>query len=169
MLNSIAHLIDSNRQLLDFTTISPTAGITTAGTTSADTTTTILRANGNSHAVTEKTTDPELSQAVLENKGVIERTRERVDLVRREVEGRGSRWTFGEVEAEIGRLERGEIGAEDEGGGEGRNGGADEVGGSEGGHTREGRGGLSDEELRRRMERRLMDEESDDGGNGMHL
>ncbi|KAI9727490.1 MAG: hypothetical protein M1828_006432 [Chrysothrix sp. TS-e1954] len=129
LLNSIAHLIDSNRQLR------------------------------------LEVADPDCAEALAENEVTVRRMRERVGLVRVEVERRGGRWGFGEVEAEIGRLE-GEMGGVEDG---------DLVGGGDarGEGVERGDGGaasgrLTDEELRRRMEERMQDEEQGDE-DGMHL
>lgn len=100
--------------------------------------------------------DQDCKEAMVENLGVINRLKERVGLLRKEVEGRGMAWT-----------------AEGEGEGEGDGekavvNGHTEV---ESGGPRQLSGRLTDEELRRRLEAQ-MGEEGDDGdgdGDGVHL
>jgi hypothetical protein len=124
--NSIIHLERSNAQLQSY-----------SDSIRADTTI--------SGDVREEVGDKECLDAIRENEVVIGRSRERLGLLREEVERRGARW--GEM-------------ADGEGGGRTVNG----EGG--GGGARSG-GALSDEELRRRMEERMGGD--GDGDGGMHL
>lgn len=95
--------------------------------------------------------DRDCEEAIRENDVVIERQRERIALLRREVERRGGRWH--------------EAGVEE----------GEEVNGYVNGRAEEepvperGPGGrLTDEELRRRLEETMAGENEEDG-NGMHL
>ncbi|CAL3968858.1 unnamed protein product [Diplocarpon coronariae] len=169
--NSIAHLDYSNEQLRPFA----------AGTEPSQ--------NG--------TPDPDCADAIRENEIVIARQMERIELLRKEVEGRGNSWTefqsAEEVEKRRAELNGGEemlangTGGEDSqlrGVEEGRssawNDGTIRMGRIVDGEIRmEGEasgvrngagGGLDDETLRRAMEQRmraLAEEEADD--EGVHL
>ena len=126
--NSIAHLQRSNAQLKEFSdSIRNDASI--------------------EGATREEVGDRECLEAMRENEEVIERQRERVGLLREEVQRRGQRWHDG-----------GEEGAAEK-----------RVNGTG--------GSLGDDELRRRMEEQLRDDDDDDdggaaasgGGGGLHL
>jgi hypothetical protein len=125
--------------------------------------------------------DADCLEAVRENEAVIERMRERVGLVKREVESRGGRWHEADVEVDGVNGEKGddrvvgngqingvvdgvpgrdEDAVHEEGSGQTR----DPESADDGSHPRAG-GRLDDEELRRRMLER-MEEDDDDG---MHL
>jgi hypothetical protein len=131
--NSISHLQRSNAQLKEYSD-----SLRNDGTLSGE--------------VREQVGDRECLEAIEENERVIARQRERVGLLRAEVERRGRVW---------------------------HEGGDDEVEGqSNGGHTGQsngvnGSGGkLSDEELRRQMMDRMGDDDGDDGDGregGLHL
>jgi hypothetical protein len=100
----------------------------------------------------EEVGDRECLEAIRENEVVIGRSRERLGLLREEVQRRGARWP-GEM-------------------GDGSGADGPEAGAVNGGNEREGRaGGLSDEELRRRMEDRMGGDGGDADGTdgGMHL
>jgi hypothetical protein len=125
--------------------------------------------------------DAECLEAVRENEVVIERMRERVGLVKREVEKRGGRWHEADAEVDgvigengngevrenghINGVENGEQGLDEDA--------VQERGSGQAGHTRRADddgptqtgGRLNDEELRRRMLERMGDDDSD----GMHL
>ena len=118
--NSIAHLERSNKQLQEYSD-------------------SIKRDETIGGDVKEEVGDKECLEAIRENEVVIGRQKERVGLLRAEVERRGGGWHDGEGEG-------------------GANGGGGESGGGE-------RRRLTDDELRREMEARM----GDDGGDGMHL
>jgi hypothetical protein len=125
--NSIAHLEQSNTQLKEYSD-----SIKNDASLAED-----VRREG----------DRDCEDAIKENDVVIARQRERIGLLRAEVERRGGRWH------EAGGEER-----------DGANGHAEEVvttGGVPGGR-------LTDEELRRRLEETMGSDEEEDG-DGMHL
>ncbi|ETN41892.1 uncharacterized protein HMPREF1541_03831 [Cyphellophora europaea CBS 101466] len=129
--NSIAHLRRSNAQLQEFSD-----SIRSDETISGET--------------REEVGDRECLEAIRENEEVIERQRERVGLLKAEVERRGRTWHGdGEVNGEREAAE----------------------GGNAGRAAAAGTGGrLTDEELRRRMEEQMGRDDGDDGaGGGMHL
>ena len=129
--NSIAHLEHSNTQLKEYSD-----SIKNDSSLAVD-----VRREG----------DRDCEDAIKENDVVIARQRERIGLLKAEVERRGGRWH--------------------EAGGEERpNGHVDEEGEEEVVAGRGSDGRLTDEELRRRMEERMgADEDDDDNGDGMHL
>jgi hypothetical protein len=126
--NSIAHLEHSNTQLKEYSD-----SIKNDSSLAED-----VRREG----------DRDCEDAIKENDVVIARQRERIGLLKAEVERRGGRWhEAGGEERPNGQVEEEEVVA-------GRGSG----------------GRLTDEELRRRMEERMgADEGADDGGDGMHL
>lgn len=131
--NSIAHLERSNASLREYSDS--------------------IRNDGNLSGETrEEVGDRECMEAVRENEIVIERQRERVGLLRGEVERRGRVW-HESGEGEVNGEDAGEVGR----------------GGSGGAGGRGGR--LTDEELRRQMEERMAGDEEEGGGGegGMHL
>lgn len=101
--------------------------------------------------------DDDCREAMFENLAVIGRMNERIELLRKEVEGRGMRWAEGEVEdaEKASTTVNGHLDGEMEG---------------ENGMVAQGRaerapsGRLTDEELRRRLEAEMDEEE-----NGVHL
>jgi hypothetical protein len=125
--------------------------------------------------------DTDCLEAIRENEVVIERMRERVGLLKREVEKRGGRWH--EADAEVDGVSReegdgevtenghasgvmdGEQGLNGEAIQESETSRAEHPGRADGDGPREAGGRLNDEELRRRMLER-MDENDEDG---MHL
>lgn len=84
--------------------------------------------------------DEDCKEAVRENEEVVARMRERVQLCKAEAEGRGLRWHMGEEEGETEK--KGEV------------------------NGTVASGSLTDEELRRRLEESLRD---DEGVDGVHL
>ena len=128
--NSIAHLERSNTQLKEYSDS--------------------IKNDASLAEDVQREGDRDCEDAIKENDVVIARQRERIGLLKAEVERRGGRWH--------------------EAGGEDRpNGHAEEEGGEA--VTKRGSGGrLTDEELRRRLEETMgVDDEDDDGGDGMHL
>ncbi len=126
--NSIAHLEGSNRQLKEYSD-------------------SIKRDETLGGEVKEEVGDKECLEAIRENEVVVQRQKERVELLRGEVERRGGGWHEGDGE------ERGEH-AEDG------------VGMSNGnGRGAGGRPRLTDEVIRRQMAERM----GEDGEEGMHL
>lgn len=106
--------------------------------------------------------DQDCMDAIHENEEVLVRLRERVALLRREVERRGFRW--GDAEAEDKENKNGDTvmvnGGEELGQGDAGANGAPERGAVNGG----GRGGsLGDAELERRLRERMEQDEEDDG------
>ena len=142
----------------------------------------LQRSNGElqEYSDSQPSGDADCLEAVRENEIVIERMKERVELVKKEVERRGGRWHEADVEvdrlngkSDSGVVENGYI-----------NGGLDEDQGAEqdmvqghqhgqtGDSQRADNGGqrlvggrLDDEELRRQM----LDRMGEDGDEGMHL
>lgn len=107
--------------------------------------------------------DDVCAEAIAENEIVMGRMRERLALLRAEVEGRGMPWVEEAVEGP--RVNGESHGLQEDGGSEGRDGE-----GAEGG--RGGVAGLSDAELARRMQERLeeLGQAEDEGeSNGVHL
>jgi hypothetical protein len=114
------------------------------------------------------------AEAIAENEEVMQRMRERIDLLRAEVEGRGMRWAEGEVEdAEM--VDKVEDGQAQLVNGTGLGNGSVEAG-TEGSRAEGIAAGdsashegprqaerLSDEELQRRLIERLGDPDGDDG------
>ena len=126
--------------------------------------------------------DEDCLDAVRENEMVIARMRERVGLVKREVENRGGRWHEAEIEVDDMDPEHtkgGGLGTELANGvANGNQGGHGDAGqGNDSGHPAHldradnineqyAGGTLNDEELRRRMLERMGQDDDDDG---MHL
>ena len=98
--------------------------------------------------------DDDCREAMFENLTVIGRLNERIELLRKEVEGRGMRWADGEVEdAEKGvAMVNGNLNGDGEG-----------VVGNNAERAPSGR--LNDEELRQRLEAEM----DGDGEDGVHL
>ena len=129
--NSVAHLERSNKQLQDYIDS--------------------IRADTTLPESTREEGDKDCSDAIQENHIVIERQKERIELLKREVERRGGKWHEGDTNGSV-------------------NGSAeapptDGPAASDPPSTSGGR--LTDEELRRQMMDRLSDEQED--GDGMHL
>jgi uncharacterized small protein (DUF1192 family) len=105
--------------------------------------------------------DQDCADAIQENEEVLVRLRERIALLRREVERRGYRWDDAEVEdKEDVRGDAGAGGGEALGHGEASANGGPERGAMNGG----GRGGsLTDEELGRRLREQMEQDEEEDG------
>lgn len=101
--------------------------------------------------VREEVGDKECLEAIKENEIVIERQRERVNMLKTEAERRGQFWHDGNGDQQ-----------ESERDGDGRN--------STSNGSGQRRERLNDDELRRRMEERMRDEaEEDPDEEGMHL
>jgi len=138
--NSIAHLERSNKQLQEYSDS--------------------IRGDSTIPDGTREEGDRECLEAIKENEVVIERQKERIELLKREVESRGGKWH------------------EVNGGGEKtRVNGAQETNGhvedsseavQNGSRVSNSGGGLTDEELQRRMMERMA-EQDDDDGDGIHL
>lgn len=101
---------------------------------------------------TRREGDKDCSEAIHENLVVIDRQKERIELLKREVERRGGRWHEADSEGKI-------------------NGSSAETAtNSETPTTTQGAGGrLTDAELRQQMMERLADEENGTDHEGMHL
>ena len=106
--------------------------------------------------------DDDCREAMFENLAVIGRMNERIEMLRREVEGRGMRWGESEVEdakgldGEVngdGRMANGERGVV--------------MNGTGAPAPRQPSGRLTDEELRRQLEAHLGEQEGED--DGVHL
>jgi hypothetical protein len=142
----------------------------------------LQRSNGElqEYSDSQASGDADCLEAVRENEIVIERMKERVELVKREVERRGGRWHEADVEADglngksdSEAVENGYVnGALDED----QDPGEDAVQGHQRGQTGDSQraddggqrlvgGRLDDEELRRRM----LDRMGEDEDEGMHL
>jgi len=144
--NSISHLKRSNAQLQEYSDS--------------------MKNDMNIPEETRRDGDKDCLEAIRENMVVIDRQRDRVDLLRREVERRGGRWhgadtgkegTNGEVDGGV---------AEDNLDGDETANAPRAAVTSNGVNSRTGVGGrLSDEELRRQLEARMME----DNDEGMHL
>ncbi|KAK5164963.1 uncharacterized protein LTR77_009628 [Saxophila tyrrhenica] len=100
--------------------------------------------------------DADCREAMFENLAVIGRMNERIDLLRKEVEGRGMRWAEGEVEdaEKSGTIVNGHVDGEMSG-----------VNGTSGetAAQRAPSGRLTDEELRRRLEAEMGGADEEDG------
>lgn len=107
--------------------------------------------------------DQDCKDAIAENEEVIRRMKERIECLKREVEGRGFRW--GEDEEREGE-QRAELvdGEAPDGHGEGEQ---TQMNGARSGGTERRGGRLGDEELARRLRERM--EEEDDEDDGVHL
>lgn len=103
--------------------------------------------------------DAECREAMFENLVVINRMKERVELLRAEVERRGMPW--GQEEEEEGKRANGGVNGTVDGEGEAI------VAGRGNENTRAGNGRLTDEELRRRLEERMNGDEEEE--EGVHL
>ncbi|KIW63706.1 hypothetical protein PV04_08689 [Phialophora macrospora] len=130
--NSIAHLERSNKTLQEYVDS--------------------IRSDTSLPESTRQEGDKDCSDAIQENHVVIERQKERIELLKREVERRGAKWheadTNGTVNGHSGEVATSDSTAETE-----RNAG----------------GRLTDEELRRQMMDRLGHDDDGDGEDGMHL
>ena len=117
--------------------------------------------------------DRDCKEAVEENRGTIARMKERIELLKAEVEGRGFRWGEGEGGASKGSGNEGMNGDRTE---EELGNGNNEQVGRTGGRVvaneqrveADGRRRLGDEELARRMRERMAEEAMDDD-DGLHL
>ncbi|KIW99823.1 uncharacterized protein Z518_10751 [Rhinocladiella mackenziei CBS 650.93] len=130
--NSIVHLERSNRQLQEY-----------IESIRSDTT---LPDN------TREESDKDCSDAIQENKVVIERQQERIELLKREVERRGARWHDGDGDGKTNGTSPSPATSGDASQAVGRTGGR-----------------LTDEQLRRQMMERMGDDDHDDSRDGMHL
>ncbi len=126
--------------------------------------------------------DADCAEAIAENELVLRRMRERIELLRREVEGRGMRWVEDEDgegeeerEGEDGKMDGVGEGADGAGGvngvrneeREGVDAGRSGAGTESGPRREERRPGLTDEELARRLQERMGEMEDED--EGVHL
>ena len=115
--------------------------------------------------------DRDCKEAVEENGGTIARMKERIELLKAEVEGRGFRWSEGEAE---GRKGNGTVGMNGDGIEEPGNGNEQAERArsravvNEHGHEADGRRRLGDEELARRLRERMAEDMMDDD-DGLHL
>ena len=120
--NSISHLERSNRTLQDYSDS--------------------IRSDTSIEGATREEGDRECLEAIKENEIVIQRQRDRVTLLKAEVERRGGRWHEGDLD-------------------EPTNGAVNEA-------SHRGPGGrLTDDELSRQMQNRMGDD--NEGDDGMHL
>ena len=130
--NSIGHLKRSNRSLQEYIDS--------------------IRSDANLLESTRQEGDKDCSDAIQENHIVIERQKERIQLLKQEVERRGARWheadTSGNVNGSSAEASTNGDSAETE---------------------RSARPRLTDEELRRQMMERLGDAEDGDEDDGLHL
>jgi hypothetical protein len=122
--NSISHLERSNKQLQEYSDS--------------------IRNDMNIDAATQAEGDKDCLEAIRENEVVIQKQRDRVNLLKQEVERRGGRWHEGDLGAKT----------------NGSNGTSGENETAPGGR-------LTDEELRRQMQERIGDEEQSE--EGVHL
>ncbi|KIW81810.1 hypothetical protein Z517_04836 [Fonsecaea pedrosoi CBS 271.37] len=131
--SSIAHLERSNKQLQEYIDS--------------------IKSDQSIPESTRQEGDKDCSDAIQENQIVIGRQRERVELLKREVERRGGKWHEADTN--------------------GKSNGVSEEAGTEAGtsttETRNGGGRLTDEELRRQMMDRLGGDDDDNNEDGMHL
>ena len=109
--------------------------------------------------------DADCAEAIHENSVVVERQRERIELLRREVTGRGFRWADpAEAGTEDGHVGLAVVPVEDpDADGQGQAATGQRNGESSGARTQTGR--LSDEELSRRLAAQMQEDDQD----GMHL
>ncbi|KAJ9602706.1 hypothetical protein H2200_012900 [Cladophialophora chaetospira] len=129
--NSIAHLERSNKTLQEYIDS--------------------IRSDTSLPESTRQEGDKDCSDAIQENTVVIERQKERIGLLKQEIERRGAKWHGGDMNGKA-------------------NGSATEATSSSTAEPERNTGGrLTDEELRRQMMDRLGDDENDDEGDGMHL
>ncbi|EXJ68715.1 uncharacterized protein A1O5_08509 [Cladophialophora psammophila CBS 110553] len=129
--NSIAHLERSNRQLQEYIDS--------------------IRSDTSLSESTRQEGDKDCSDAIQENHIVIERQKERVELLKREVERRGGKWHEADTNGKL-------------------NGAPEEAATSSTETERIAGGRLTDEELRRQMMDRLGGgDDDDDNEDGMHL
>lgn len=195
--NSLAHLQSSNAQLAPFAI--PGLGLNGSQTSSVNGT------NGEALAGVGATGDPtdlfydqDCADAIRENEQTIARMRQRLEILKEEVQGRGAVWVWGQLDEMAAGKEPGEAEAPDCGRGvhgasNGAFGGIDghapsvstngtgvdrppevdgnDLQGESGGATRQRNGRLTDEELRRRMQEQLdaIGDDDDNDGGGMHL
>ncbi len=127
--NSIAHLERSNRTLQEYIDS--------------------IKTDTSLPETTRQEGDKDCSDAVSENQIVIERQRERINLLKLEIERRGAKWHEADTNGNV------------HGGPAGGNGSTSEPRPTAGGR-------LTDEELRQQMMDRLGNDEDDDE-DGMHL
>ncbi|OAP64981.1 hypothetical protein AYL99_00953 [Fonsecaea erecta] len=126
--NSIAHLERSNRQLQEYVDS--------------------IRSDTSLPESTRQEGDKDCSEAIQENHIVIERQRERVELLKHEVERRGGQWHEADTNGKL-------------------NGSSAEAATRT--TERNAGGRLTDEELRRQMMDRLGADDDDSNEDGMHL
>jgi hypothetical protein len=127
--NSITHLENSNRQLQEYIdSIKSDTSLSEA-----------IRQAG----------DKDCSEAIEENETVIQRQRERVDLLKAEVQRRGGRWHEADGEETVNGSQQAQ------------------PDGTASGQPSSTGGRLTDEELRRQMMDRMGDDDDDE--DGMHL
>lgn len=106
--------------------------------------------------------DRDCKDAITENDEVIRRMKERIECLKREVEGRGFRW--GEDEGNLGNGDAGKVDGEAiNGHGEGEQA---QTNGARSGDTERRGGRLGDEELARRLRERMEEDGEEDG---LHL
>lgn len=194
--NSIAHLQSSNAQLAPFAI--PGLGQGHAQNDTANGTNGVAIAGaGGTGDPNDLSYDQDCADAIRENEETIGRMRQRLEILKEEVEGRGAVWVWGQLDEMAAGKEPGEAEAPDcgrgahgaaNGGFGGLNPGMEqatmnghvderprEVDGNdlqagEEADRRQQNGRLSDDELRRRMQEQMdrMGEDDNDGG-GMHL
>jgi hypothetical protein len=110
--------------------------------------------------------DQDCKDAIAENEVVLGRFRERIQLLREEVEGRGMRWVEDSDGVWEGKGKGGDIAVNGDAGTDGMNGVEESNGVS--GEARSGR--LTDEELRLLMEARMGEQDGgDEEEGGLHL
>lgn len=102
--------------------------------------------------------DQDCKEAMFENLTVIGRMNERIELIRREVEGRGMLWGDAEDEAATSLKDEHSI----------VNGDAPVTNGAVNG-TRQPSGRLTDDELRQQLEARMAEDNDDENDDGVHL
>ena len=116
--------------------------------------------------------DRDCKEAIEENRGTIVRMKERIELLKAEVEARGFRWGEGEVDGRKGNGNEGENvdGIEEEfrNGNEQAERTGNRVVANGHRHEADGRPRLSDEELARRLQERIAEDMMNDD-DGLHL
>lgn len=121
--------------------------------------------------MSEFANDPDLKEAIAENEEVMQRMKDRILMLRQEVERRGMRWADDEGYREDAHPEPGEDVVMN-----GTNGTANTgaISGSAGGNTATqtagtGSGRLTDEQLRRLLAERMGHPQGDEEDEGVHL
>ncbi len=115
--------------------------------------------------------DRDCAEAIAENEVVVERMHGRLDMLRREVEGRGMMWVDENGMERSGGTVNGDPGVNDRGATNG-NGGVqgglnNELDRGQEESSRSGR--LTDQELARRIRQQMGEDEDEDDEGGMHL